>query len=123
LDRTKEQGDAVNENSPYLGKWKITQMGAWDSDYIDLVVPGYIEFKTDQGGSFQFGTVKGWIDYRIERFNDVEMIAFSWEGTSHTDPGCGRGWAMIVGKDNELYGRIFIHCSDDHDFHAKKIED
>jgi hypothetical protein len=113
----------MNEDSPYLGKWKISQMEVWDQDYIDLVVPGYIEFEVDQGRSFQFGTVKGWIDYRIEMFDDVEMIAFSWEGMSDTDPGCGRGWAMIVGDGNELYGRIFIHCSDDSDFHAKKIDD
>ena len=111
----------MNGKIPYLGRWKITQMEAWDSGYIDLVVPGYIEFEVDESGSFQFGTVKGWIDYRIERFNDIEMIAFSWEGMSDTDPACGRGWAMIVGDGGELYGRIFIHSSDDSDFHAKKI--
>jgi len=51
------------------------------------------------------------------------MIAFSWEGMSDTDPGCGRGWAMIVGNSDELYGRIYIHCSDDSDFRAKRMYD
>ena len=113
----------MNDNSPYLGKWKITEMEQWDREYIDLVVPGYIEFEGDENGSFQLGTVKGWIDYRIERFDDVDMIAFSWEGMSDTDPGCGRGWAMIVGNSDELYGRIYIHCSDDSDFRAKRMYD
>jgi len=52
----------MNDNSPYLGKWKITEMEQWDREYIDLVVPGYIEFEGDENGSFQLGTVKGWID-------------------------------------------------------------
>ncbi len=113
----------MNEDSPYLGKWKITEMEVWDRDYIDLVVPGFIEFEADQSGSFQFGTVRGWTDYRIEKLDDVEMIAFSWEGFGDTDPACGRGWAMIVGDGDELYGRIYIHCADDSEFRAKRMDD
>jgi hypothetical protein len=51
----------------YLGTWRIIEMEQWDQDYIDLVVPGYIAFREDNLGEFQFGTVHGGIDYRIER--------------------------------------------------------
>jgi hypothetical protein len=49
-----------------LGTWRIIEMEQWDQDYIDLVVPGYIAFREDHVGKFQFGTVHGEIDYRIE---------------------------------------------------------
>ena len=113
----------MNSDNHYLGKWKITDMEVWDRDYIDLVVPGYIEFEPGDSGSFQFGTVRGWIDSRIEEFNNVEMIAFSWEGFNDTDPGCGRGWAMTVADGDGLHGRIYIHGSDDSEFRAERVED
>lgn len=56
----------MNENSPYLGKWKISEMEEWDQDYINLIVRGYIEFDADHSGAFQFGTANGWLDYRVE---------------------------------------------------------
>ena len=112
----------MNQNSPYIGKWKITQMETWGQDYVDLVVPGYVEFDADESGSFQFGTVRGWADCRIETFNDEEVIAFSWEGMNDTDTACGRGWAILVGDGEKLYGRIFIHNSDDSNFHAEKMD-
>jgi len=28
----------------FLGYWKITEMAVWARDYIDLVLPGCIEF-------------------------------------------------------------------------------
>lgn len=45
-----------------IGYWKITKMDEWDQDYVDLVVPGFIEFEMEDDhllGSFQFGTVSG----------------------------------------------------------------
>ncbi|MEE8576065.1 MAG: hypothetical protein V3T31_02310 [candidate division Zixibacteria bacterium] len=58
----------MDDNSPYLGKWKITEMEQWDLNYIDLVVPGYIEFEEGRDGSFQFGTVK-----RMDRLSHREI--------------------------------------------------
>jgi hypothetical protein len=37
-------------------------MEVWDADYIDLVVPGFLEFEWDESrlmGQFQFGAVVG----------------------------------------------------------------
>ena len=105
----------------YLGKWRIVEMEHWDKDYIDLVVPGFIAFDRDNLGEFQFGTVHGFIDARIEEYSEFERIEFSWEGESETDPACGRGWAVI--KEDQLHGRLFIHNSDDSWFIAEKNHD
>ena len=59
-----------NDLSVFLGYWKITEMEVWASKYIDLVVPGFIEFAVEDEqvmGSFQFGTVSGWLDCRLRR--------------------------------------------------------
>jgi hypothetical protein len=63
-----------------LGTWRIIEMEQWDQDYIDLVVPGYIAFREDHVGKFQFGTVHGEIAYRIESYQETERLEFSWEG-------------------------------------------
>jgi hypothetical protein len=46
-------------------------------------------------GNFQFGSVQGQIDYRIEKIGAVERLDFSWEGQSENDPASGRDWAVI----------------------------
>jgi hypothetical protein len=105
-------------NNSFVGKWRIVEMEVWDRDYIDLVVPGHITFDRDLDGSFQFGTVRGWLDCRIEQIGKNERIEFSWEGFSDADQGCGRGWALIRG--DELHGRLYIHAGDDSSFRAQR---
>ena len=75
----------------YIGKWRIIEMEMWDQDYIDLIIPGYFSFDGDDLGIFNCGSVKGQIDYRIEKVGDVERVEFSWEGQSENDPASGRG--------------------------------
>jgi hypothetical protein len=103
----------------YMGTWRIIEMEQWDQDFIDLVVPGYIAFREDHTGEFQFGAVHGYLDYRIEQYNDVERLEFSWEGEDEMDPASGRGWAII--KDGQLQGRIYFHAGDDSEFTAAKV--
>ena len=109
-------------NDPrFIGYWKIARMDEWNAAYIDLVVPGFIEFEMEDGqlmGSFQFGTVRGWLDCRIRDVGDESFVEWSWEGHSDTDPGCGRGWARVEGQ--KLVGRLFIHCGDDSAFEASR---
>ena len=73
-------------SNQYVGTWRIIEMEQGDQDFIDLVVPGYITFREDHLGEFQFGTVHGDIDYRIEPYQDTERLAFSWEGEDEMDP-------------------------------------
>jgi hypothetical protein len=49
-------------------------------NYIDIVVSGYIYFDKDGLGEFQFGFVRGFIDFRIEKYSEFERIEFSWDG-------------------------------------------
>ena len=107
------------KKSPFLGKWGIFEMEHWDSDYIDLVVPGHITIEKDDLGEFQFGTVRGQLDCRVEKHGDQVRMEFSWQGRSEMDPACGRGWTTI--KDGELYGRLYIHLEDDSWFRAVKL--
>ena len=37
--------------SECIGKWRISEMEQWDQDFIDLVVPGYINFEKGGDGS------------------------------------------------------------------------
>ena len=109
----------VVRSNPFLGDWKIVHMDVWDQDYVDLVAPGHIKFEEDGDGGFQFGTVIGWIDYRLSERDGAPLVEFSWEGNSERDPACGRGCARL--EDGKLLGHIFIHCSDDSAFVAERM--
>ena len=93
---------------PFIGKWFIIEMEAWDQDYVNMEVSGH----------FQFGLVQGEMDCRMESKNGEDRIEFSWEGQEELDPASGRGWAEI--ENGELCGRIFIHLGDDSAFRARK---
>jgi hypothetical protein len=111
----------IEEAAAFLGYWKITHMETWTQHYVDLVVPGFIEFTYEDDllmGRFQFGTVSGGLDCRLRDLDGATCIEWSWQGQSDTDPGGGRGWARLV--DGELVGHLFIHCADDSAFRATK---
>jgi hypothetical protein len=104
-----------------LGYWKITKMDVWDQAYVDLVVPGFIEFEMEDDhlmGQFQFGTVVGWLDCRLRHIGDDSHVEWSWEGHNDSDPGCGRGWASL--EHGRLVGHLYIHCGDDSAFEAER---
>ena len=103
---------------PFVGKWFIVEMEAWDQEYIDMEVPGHFTFNKDGTGHFQFGLVQGEMDCRSENKGGKARIEFSWELQEELDPATGRGWAVI--EDEELKGRIFFHQGDDSAFRAKR---
>lgn len=103
-----------------VGTWRITEMELWDRDYLDLEVPAHITFEDDRLGSFQFGAVRGWIDYRLASIEGKPRIEFSWEGFNDADPSCGRGWGSILG--DRLEGRFYFHSSDDSAFVAERTD-
>jgi hypothetical protein len=45
--------------SEFTGRWRITGMEMWDTDYIDLEVKAFIEFEPDRMGHLHFGLVWG----------------------------------------------------------------
>ena len=113
---TEVRPESRPTDSRFLGRWRISEMELWAADFIDLDVPGHFTFADQQGGSFQFGMVVGWIDCRYDK--ERARVEFSWEGADDADDACGRGWAEIDG--DKLRGRIFIHNADDSGFAATK---
>ncbi|HEY5870987.1 MAG TPA: hypothetical protein VI542_36360 [Candidatus Tectomicrobia bacterium] len=97
-------------SNQYVGTWRIIEIEQGDQDYIDLVGPGYITFREDHLGEFQFGTVHGEIDYRLAPYQETERLEFSWEGEDAMDPVSGCGWAII--EDGQLQGRLYFHEGD-----------
>ena len=102
--------------NPFIGHWRITEMDEWGPDYLDLVVPAFIRIEPGAEGSFQFGTVVGWLDYRVVAQADQPRLEWSWQGLNDSDEACGRGWAVLDGS--LLKGHLFIHASDDSAFLA-----
>jgi hypothetical protein len=110
-------------NDDLIGYWQITKMEVWGQAYVDLVVPGFIEFEMEDDhlmGQFQFGTVVGWLDCRLRDADGASYVEWSWEGRNDSDPGCGRGWVRL--EASKLIGRLYIHCSDDSAFEAERQE-
>lgn len=93
-------------------------MEAWEQEYVDQEGPGHFIFKRNGVGSFQFGTVSGKLDFRVEHIGAQPRLEFSWEGGCEMDPACGRGAAVI--EAGQLHGRIFFHMGDDSSFRAIK---
>jgi len=105
--------------NPFLGSWRITQMDEWGPDYLDLIVPAFITIEPKAAGSFQFGAVGGWLDYRVLTDRGAARLEWSWQGFNDSDEACGRGWAVLDGS--VLRGHLFIHGSDDSAFVAASL--
>jgi hypothetical protein len=102
--------------NPFQGRWRITWMEQWD--FVDEEVEGFFEFSPNNLGSFQFGTVRGDVDYRVGTRNSKPAVEFSWEGRDEMDPVLGRGWAVLGG--DEIEGVIFFHHGDESKFRATR---
>jgi hypothetical protein len=105
-------------SNTYVGTWRIIEMEQGDQAFIDLVVPGYITFRENHLGEFQFGAVHGDLDYRLAPYQETERLEFSWEGEDEMDPVSGRGWALIT--EGQLQGRIYFHEGDESGFVAEQ---
>lgn len=101
---------AARSKSPFLGVWRIVEMGQWARDYIDLEGPGFIKFDRNGGGALRFGAVEADLDCKVEERKGEVRIEFSFEGRDDDDPCFGRGWAEI--SSEELHGELFMHRGD-----------
>jgi hypothetical protein len=95
------------------GRWRITKMPGYTSDYPDMVEPAYIRFDGDGSGEFAFGCVTG----TIQGAGDTDNIEFSWTGNDEMEQACGDGWAELQ-SNTALEGQICFHNGDDADFIA-----
>jgi hypothetical protein len=107
------------KKTPFIGRWRITEMEQWDRDYIDEEEDGYIEFGKGGQGEFHFGYVHGFMDCEIETVEGKPRMEFSWDGNSEMDEASGRGWARI--EDNgTMYGKLCFHMGERSWFKAKR---
>jgi hypothetical protein len=104
--------------SPFTGRWRITWMDQWEQDFVDEEVEGFFEFRPDGSGEFQFGYVRGEIDYRPSTRDGKPCVEFTWDGNDEMDSAQGRGWTVIEG--DEIMGEIFFHQGDESEFKAEK---
>jgi hypothetical protein len=103
------------------GWWRILTMELWDTDAIDLVGPGFIEFDGYRFGRLAFIAVKGQLDCREVVRDGRPGVEFTWEGADDGDRVTGRGWAVLT-DDDTLDGRIFFHLGDDSGFQATRAQ-
>jgi hypothetical protein len=107
------------ETNPFIGRWRIISMSAWDEEYIDEEEEGFFEFDDKGGGEFHFGYVHGHMDCRLTTRDGEPTVEWTWDGNDEMDPAQGRGWAVV--KGDELHGMIFFHGGgDDSEFVAKR---
>jgi hypothetical protein len=92
-DSTKvlPMGPSSSSVRSLVGRWRIVSMELWDQEYLDLEGPAHIVFKRGRLGSFQFGAVQGWLDYRSAQTPDCS-VEFSWEGFGRGRSGV---WARL----------------------------
>lgn len=96
------------------GKWRITKMPDYTSDFPDMVEPAYILFDGKGGGEFAFGCVTG----AIHGAGDGNAIEFDWDGNNEMDEASGDGWAELQ-PDGSIKGQICFHGGDEANFTAQ----
>ena len=75
-----------------------------------------IEFEPERRGDFQFGHVRGGIDYRDVHREDKPAVEFSRDWDDEMDPAQDRGWAVL--DADRLNGMNFFHTGDESEFVA-----
>jgi hypothetical protein len=104
-----------------VGRWRIIETDLWDREAIELVGPGYLEFRQDGMGRFGFIAVEGWMDCRPVQTDSGPGVEFTWDGTDEGDRVSGRGTAALQ-DDGSLRGHIYFHLGDDSGFRAERID-
>ena len=110
----------ARQKATITGRYRITSMTEWDSDFIDAEVAGYINFAKDGLGEFRFGYIRCDIDWRQTERDGDPPVEFSFAGNDEMEPTSGRGWA--IWKDGKLDGMFLFHHGDESGFQAERIK-
>ena len=97
-----------------LGRWRIVEIEGCDTDYIDMLGPGHIQFDPD-GGQIEFGTVQ----VALEWWCGQAGAHFNFHGSDEGTEISGNGNAEIE-DDGTLQGKIRFHGTDDMPFTARR---
>lgn len=84
----------AESKSPFTGRWRIVSMSAWEDEFLDEEVEGYIKFNDRDWGDFHFGNVQGQMDCRHTTRDGEPAVEWSWDGNAEMDAAQGRGWAF-----------------------------
>ncbi|SDA15691.1 hypothetical protein SAMN02799622_01370 [Methylobacterium sp. UNC378MF] len=98
------------------GKWRITETGTWDNDYLDLVEPAFIAFEQPGVRSeFRFGTIVASLNCAYSQTD----VGFEFHGSDEGTEVRGDGWAEMDGPA-EIHGEIAFHNGDETTFKARR---
>jgi hypothetical protein len=101
--------------NPLIGKWRIVKADLWDTEYLDMVEPAFIEFRRDGRGEIRFGCVVGGLDCSYSS----TAADFTWHGFDERDEVFGDGLALL--EDNgSLTVEFDFHDGDDATLKARK---
>jgi hypothetical protein len=106
--------------NPFQGRWMIESMTDWDEDFLHAEVPAYIEFGKAGTGQFQFGYVRGDVDYALTEREGREAVELSWQGFDEMEPESGYGWAVVDG--DRLTGMLAFEDGSESGFRARRAE-
>lgn len=106
----------------FSGKWRVTEMDAWDREAFDLLGPAFFSFDGRRSGNLRFIAVEGRMDCRHGKRDGRPFVEFTWDGNDECDAASGRGWGRVE-KDGSLVGQIFICHGDDSGFKAVRARE
>ena len=105
-----------SRKNPLLGRWRITEMELWDTDFVDMLEPAYITFEAKGGGEFVFGAVRGDLDCRY----GPDGVRFTWEGYRRDGSRLRRGLRQIAPQTARSRARSAFTAAMKSTFKARK---
>jgi hypothetical protein len=101
----------TKRKSQFLRRWRIVEMEQWHREYMDFVVPGYIEFSSIPWPADLT------VVWKLSTGNSESSSLGREKTTTILDAGeAGRRFAMV-----SFFGRLYIHCGDDSWFKARRM--
>ena len=97
------------------GRWRITETGTWDNDYLDMLEPAFIAFERSGTGEFRFGVVVASLDCSYSQTD----VGFRFHGSDEGTEVWGDGWAEFDGPDF-IHGEIAFWNGDETTFKARR---
>lgn len=105
----------ISTRERLLGRWRISETGTWDNDYLDLVEPAFIAVEPNRAGEFRFGAVVASLDCAYSQ-TDAD---FRFHGSDEGDEVSGEGWAECEGAD-AIHGEIAFWNGKETTFKARR---
>ncbi len=92
----------------YVGKWRIVETSAWDTEYLDESEDACVEF-TKESGRMMFGCIHIEMDVAKEQIGNAEILGYSFVGNDEDDEVSGWGWFHLTQAKDAMEGKIYFH--------------